>query len=157
MFSIDTESGFDKVVLINAAWGLGENVVQGAVNPDEYQVYKPLLANADLVPIIEKKRGEKAVKMVYGDEQVPTRNVPTSKAERDTFVLSDEEILKLARWACTIERHYGCPMDMEWAKDGITGELFIVQARPETVHSAKSLHSTAEVYHLKVSPSAALV
>lgn len=137
MFSIDTESGFDKVVLINAAWGLGENVVQGAVNPDEYQVYKPLLANADLVPIIEKRCGEKAVKMVYGGEQMPTRNVPTSKAERDTFVLSDKEILKLARWACTIERHYGCPMDIEWAKDGITSELFIVQARPETVQSRR--------------------
>jgi len=137
MFSIDTESGFDKIVLINAAWGLGENVVQGAVNPDEYQVYKPLLANADLVPIVEKKRGEKAVKMVYGGEQMPTRNVPTSKAERDAFVLSDKEILKLARWACTIERHYGCPMDMEWAKDGITGELFIVQARPETVQARR--------------------
>jgi pyruvate, water dikinase len=135
MFSIDTESGFNKVVLINAAWGLGENVVQGAVNPDEYQVYKPLLADADLVPIIAKNCGEKAVKMVYGGEEMPTRNVPTSKAERDAYVLSDEEILKLARWACTIERHYGCPMDMEWAKDGITGELFIVQARPETVQA----------------------
>src|SRR5579871_5274484 len=137
MFSIDTESGFDKVVLINAAWGLGENVVQGAVNPDEYQVYKPLLANADLVPIIEKKCGEKAVKMVYGDEQMPTRNVPTSKAERATFVLGDKDILKLARWACIIERHYRCPMDIEWAKDGITGEMFIVQARPETVQARR--------------------
>jgi pyruvate, water dikinase len=82
MFSIDTESGFDKVVLINAAWGLGENVVQGAVDPDEYQIFKSLPSNTRLVPIIEKKRGEKAVKMVYGDEHMPTRNVPTSKAER---------------------------------------------------------------------------
>jgi len=137
MFSIDTESGFDKVVLINAAWGLGENVVQGTVNPDEYEVFKPFLGDANLVPIIEKKRGEKAIKMVYGAEQMPTRNVPTSKAERAAFVLSDKEILQLARWACTIEKHYGCPMDMEWAKDGITGELFIVQARPETVHSRR--------------------
>jgi pyruvate,water dikinase len=137
MFSIDTESGFDKVVLINAAWGLGENVVQGTVNPDEYEVFKPFLGDANLVPIIEKKRGEKAIKMVYGGEQMPTRNVPTSKAERAAFVLSDKEILQLARWACTIEKHYGCPMDMEWAKDGITGELFIVQARPETVHSRR--------------------
>ena len=139
MFSIDTETGFDKVVLINAAWGLGENVVQGAVDPDEYQVYKPLLANKKLSPIIEKKRGEKAIKMIYaqGGER-PVRNVPTSKAERAAFVLSDAEILELARWAATIEKHYGCPMDMEWAKDGETGENFIVQARPETVQSRRA-------------------
>ncbi|PKS05392.1 hypothetical protein jhhlp_008767 [Lomentospora prolificans] len=137
MFSIDTESGFDKVVLINAAWGLGENVVQGAVNPDEYQVFKPLLDNRNLVPILEKKLGDKQIKMVYGDKHKPTRNVPTSKAERNSFVLDDQEILQLSRWACTIESHYRCPMDMEWAKDGITGELFIVQARPETVHSRR--------------------
>ena len=136
MFSIDTESGFDKVVLINAAWGLGENVVQGAVNPDEYQVYKPLLDNPSLVPIVEKKLGAKEQKMIYaGAVGGETLNVPTSKAERAKFVLSDDEILELARQACTIERHYAQPMDMEWAKDGITGELFIVQARPETVQS----------------------
>ncbi|KAK3986595.1 hypothetical protein QBC44DRAFT_401973 [Cladorrhinum sp. PSN332] len=137
MFSIDTESGFDKIVLINAAWGLGENIVQGTVNPDEYQVFKPLLGNANLAPIIEKKRGDKAIKMIYGRDKTRTRNVPTSKAERAAFVLSDNEILQLGRWACTVEKHYGCPMDMEWAKDGITGELFIVQARPETVHSRR--------------------
>ncbi|KAH6624699.1 hypothetical protein B0J18DRAFT_186663 [Chaetomium sp. MPI-SDFR-AT-0129] len=136
MFSIDTESGFDKIVLINAAWGLGENIVQGTVNPDEYQVFKPLLGHANLNPVIEKKRGDKALKMIYGrDKTIRTRNVPTSKAERAMFVLNDNEILQLGRWACAIEKHYGCPMDMEWAKDGITGELFIVQARPETVHS----------------------
>lgn len=137
MFSIDTESGFDKVVLINAAWGLGENIVQGTVNPDEYQIFKPLLDDLNLVPIIEKRRGDKSMKMVYGDEDMPTRNIPTSKAERHAFVLDDQEILQLSRWACTIENHYGCPMDMEWAKDGITGEMFIVQARPETVHSRR--------------------
>jgi pyruvate,water dikinase len=142
MFSIDTESGFDKVVIINAAWGLGENVVQGTVNPDEYQVFKPLLENEKLAPIIDKKCGEKAMKMIFAGpaqhhDQPTTRNVPTSKAERAAFVLNDKEILQLARWACTIERHYGCPMDMEWAKDGLTDELFIVQARPETVHSRK--------------------
>ncbi|KAI5462013.1 hypothetical protein BGZ63DRAFT_506812 [Mariannaea sp. PMI_226] len=141
MFSIDTESGFNKVVLINAAWGLGENIVQGTVNPDEYQVFKPLLAETNLVPILEKKCGEKAMKMVYGDEHMPTRNVPTSKAQRSAFVLDDGEILQLARWGCVIEEQYGCPMDMEWAKDGITGELFIVQARPETVHSRRDLTS----------------
>ncbi|CEL08993.1 Putative Phosphoenolpyruvate synthase [Aspergillus calidoustus] len=142
MFSIDTESGFDKVVIINAAWGLGENVVQGTVNPDEYQVFKPLLEDEKLAPIIDKKCGDKAMKMVFAGpaqhhHQPTTRNVPTSKAERAAFVLNDKEILQLARWACTIERHYGCPMDMEWAKDGLTDELFIVQARPETVHSRK--------------------
>jgi pyruvate,water dikinase len=140
MFSIDTETGFDKVVLINAAWGLGENVVQGAVDPDEYQVFKPLLSQISLVPIIEKKLGEKAQKMVYayGGEHA-TRNVPTSRAERAAFVLDDQDILTLARWACVIEKHYGRPMDMEWAKDGDTGELWIVQARPETVQSRKGV------------------
>lgn len=137
MFSIDTESGFDKIVLINAAWGLGENIVQGTVNPDEYQVFKPLLDDKSLVPIIDKKRGGKEMKMVYGDEDIPTRNIPTSKAERAAFVLGNEEILQLGRWACTIERHYGCQMDVEWAKDGITEELFVVQARPETVQSRR--------------------
>jgi pyruvate, water dikinase len=137
MFSIDTETGFDKVVLINAAWGLGENVVQGAVDPDEYQVFKPLLGDPRLSPIIEKARGEKAIKMIYAQGDKPTRNVPTSKAERAAFVLSDAEILSLARCATTIEAHYGCPMDMEWARDGETGEMFIVQARPETVQSQR--------------------
>ncbi|KAM0705448.1 hypothetical protein Q7P35_006806 [Cladosporium inversicolor] len=136
MFTIDTESGFDKVLLINAAWGLGENVVQGTVDPDEYQVYKPLLQEDGVVPIIEKSLGEKAVKMVYGDKEAPTRNVPTSKHERASFVLNDHEILQLARWGCIIERHYGSYMDIEWARDGITGEIFVVQARPETVHTA---------------------
>ena len=135
MFSIDTETGFDKVVLIDAAWGLGENVVQGAVDPDEYQVFKPLLDDPTLSPIISKKCGGKTIKMIYGSAEQPTRNVPTSKAERAAFVLSDAEILTLSRWAATIERHYGCAMDMEWARDGHSGRLYIVQARPETVQS----------------------
>ncbi|WP_454854567.1 phosphoenolpyruvate synthase [Rhizobium binxianense] len=135
MFSIDTETGFDKVVLINAAWGLGENVVQGTVDPDEYQVFKPLLQNDSLRPIIARKCGTKAKKMIYGTAEEPTRNVPTSKAERAGFVLDDDAVFKLARWAVLIEDHYGCPMDMEWARDGETGNLFIVQARPETVQS----------------------
>jgi len=136
MFSIDTESGFDKVALITAAWGLGENVVQGAVNPDEYEVYKPFLAKKSLTPIVKKSLGAKEIKMVYaGNASGETKNVPTSKAERAAFVLSDVEILDLARMATTIEAHYGQPMDMEWARDGETGEIFIVQARPETVQS----------------------
>ena len=136
MFSIDTESGFDKIALITAAWGLGENVVQGAVNPDEYEVYKPFLAKKSLTPIVKKSLGAKEIKMIYaGSASGETKNVPTSKAERAAFVLSDAEILELARMAATIEDHYGQPMDMEWARDGDTGELFIVQARPETVQS----------------------
>ena len=139
MFSIDTETGFDKSVLINAAWGLGENVVQGAVDPDEYLVFKPLLADPSRIPIIEKTLGEKSEKMVYAtNSDRPTRNVPASKAERAAFVLTDADILALARWACVIEEHYACPMDVEWAKDGENGELFIVQARPETVQSHRA-------------------
>lgn len=134
MFSIDTESGFPDAVLINAAWGLGENVVQGAVDPDEYQVFKPFLDRPNLVPILEKRKGAKEIKMIHAKDGTPT-NVPTSKAERAAFVLSDQEILELSRYAKTIEDHYGQPMDMEWARDGVTRELFIVQARPETVQS----------------------
>ena len=141
MFSIDTETGFDRIVLINAAWGLGENVVQGAVDPDEYHVYKPLLADAALTPIIEKHLGGKEKKMIYASGAAPTRNVPTSRAEREAFVLEDADILMLARWAVTIETHYGMAMDMEWAKDGDTGEIFIVQARPETVQSRRDAGS----------------
>lgn len=138
MFTIDTETGFDKVVLIDAAWGLGETVVQGSVVPDEYQVFKPLLADPALTPIIEKSCGEKAQKLIYAGGDTPTRLVPTSKAERGAFVLSDAEILTLARWAVMIEAHYGCAMDIEWAKDGGTGEIFVVQARPETVQAGRS-------------------
>jgi pyruvate,water dikinase len=139
MFSIDTESGFPDVVVIDAAFGLGENVVQGAVDPDEYQVFKPLLSNPSFTPVIHKKRGGKAIKMIHGSTESPTRNIPTSKAERAAFVLSDSEILRLASWAVTIESHYGCAMDMEWAKDGETGEIYIVQARPETVQSNRDV------------------
>ncbi len=135
MFSIDTETGFDKVVLINAAWGLGETVVQGEVDPDEYQVFKPLLEDRSLVPIVHKKLGEKTIKTIYAKGERPTRTVPTSQAEREAIVLGDDDILQLARWAQEIERHYGQPMDMEWAKDGRSGDLFVVQARPETVQS----------------------
>jgi len=138
MFSVDTETGFDKVVLINAAWGLGENVVQGAVDPDEYQVFKPLLSNPKSMPIVAKTCGAKEKKLIYGSgSEQPTVHVPTSKKERSSFVLNDEAILRLARWGVAIEEHYGCPMDMEWARDGKNGKLFIVQARPETVQSTR--------------------
>lgn len=148
MFSIDTETGFPDMVVIDAAWGLGENVVRGVVTPDEYRVFKPLLKQP-LKPIIEKTLGDKQKKLIYarGGSQT-TENVRTSLAERQSFVLSDEEILKLAQWALTIEAHYQKPMDMEWAKDGETGELFIVQARPETVESQKQADSL-KTYSLK--------
>jgi pyruvate, water dikinase len=139
MFSIDTETGFPQVVVINAAWGLGENVVQGAVTPDQYLVFKPLLGHRKLQPIIEKTLGDKSRKLVYSSSgERSTKNVETPKDARHAFVLQDKEILQLARWACVIEQHYGGPMDIEWAKDGDSGELFIVQARPETVHSQRA-------------------
>jgi pyruvate,water dikinase len=149
MFSLDTETGFREVVVINAAWGLGENVVQGAVNPDEYVVFKPLLDKEGKKPVIGKERGDKEKKMIYakGGSQT-TKNVHTSKQERLSFVLEDEEILRLGRWACLIEKHYGRPMDMEWAKDGNSDELFIVQARPETVQSQKEA-GQMKTYSLK--------
>jgi len=138
MFSIDTDTGFPDLVVIDAAWGLGENVVQGTVTPDNYTVFKPLLAHRDLKPILHKKLGGKEKKMVYARRAgQTTRNIDTSAKERRSFVLSDAEILQLARWAAVIEDHYGRPMDMEWAKDGASRELFIVQARPETVQSRK--------------------
>ncbi|MBU6345995.1 MAG: phosphoenolpyruvate synthase [Cyanobacteria bacterium REEB494] len=144
MFSIDTETGFKDAALITAAYGLGENVVQGAVNPDEYLVFKPTLKQG-YKPILQKRLGTKEIKMVYdlGGTKL-TKNVSVSPAQRNKFALNDDEILQLANWACIIEDHYSqvrgtaTPMDIEWAKDGITGELFIVQARPETVQSQKS-------------------
>ncbi|MFJ5860216.1 phosphoenolpyruvate synthase [Pseudarthrobacter sp. NPDC092439] len=149
MFSIDTESGFPGAVLISAAWGLGETVVQGTVNPDKYQVFKPLLANASLSPVIERHVGAKERKMVYshgGDAR--TQMVETTAHERRSLVLSDPEVVLLARWAAAVEDHYGRPMDMEWAKDGITGELFMVQARPETVQAQRT-GSTFRTYRLR--------
>jgi len=143
LFTIDTETGFPNIVLINASWGLGENVVQGTVDPDEYTVFKPLLNKPVLhkkcfEPIIGKKLGSKAKKMVYARGGRKTiKNVSTSKQERESLVLSDDEILTLASWGSIIEEHYQKPMDIEWAKDGQTNDLFIVQARPETVQSQK--------------------
>ncbi len=138
MFSLDTDTGFPDVVVINATWGLGETVVQGTVDPDEYRVFKPGLGNQNLVPILARKRGSKKEKMIYASRgSAPTRTVNTKKAEREALVLGDDDILTLARWAVTIEKHYGTPMDMEWAKDSESGELYCVQARPETVHSQK--------------------
>jgi pyruvate,water dikinase len=138
IFSIDTESGFRDVVYITAAYGLGENVVQGIVNPDQFYVFKPTLKEG-FRPIVEKKLGTKQKKLVYKGDGAGTEQKEVKVAEQSKFVLNDDEILTLAKWACTIEEHYGLPMDIEWAKDGVTGELFIVQARPETVHSHEDL------------------
>jgi pyruvate, water dikinase len=139
MFSCDTESGFGEVVLINASYGLGENIVQGQVEPDQYYVFETTLKKG-FKPVIEKKIGQKEIKMIYTeDSKNPTKNIPTPKAEREKFVLNNEEILSLARWSMIVEEHYGKSMDMEWAKDGRDGKLFIVQARPETVQSKKNL------------------
>ncbi|MFU8806240.1 MAG: pyruvate, water dikinase, partial [Bradymonadaceae bacterium] len=149
MFTIDTDTGFPETVVINAAWGLGENVVQGTVNPDQYTVFKPLLEREDLRPIIGKDLGEKEQKMLYaGEGGEKTKNVDTSEEERTGYVLSDDEILLLARWGVVIEDHYERPMDIEWAKDGDTGELYCVQARPETVHSRKDV-ARLKSYELK--------
>ncbi|WP_373479152.1 phosphoenolpyruvate synthase [Geminocystis sp.] len=154
MFSIDTETGFKDAAFVTSAYGLGENVVQGAVNPDEFFVFKPTLKQG-FKPILNKRLGSKEVKMVYdlgGGKQV--KNVPVSESERLQYSITDEEALTLARWACIIEDHYSekrgqnSPMDIEWAKDGQTGQLFIVQARPETVQSQKS-SSVLRDYKLK--------
>jgi pyruvate, water dikinase len=143
MFSIDTESGFKEAVFITGAYGLGENVVQGAVNPDEFYVFKPTLRQG-FKPIISKKIGEKAIRMIYAEGGNKTvKNIDVPQSERKKFCISDEEVLILAKWAQQIEDHYSNlaghfkPMDMEWAKDGQSGQLFIVQARPETVQSRK--------------------
>jgi pyruvate,water dikinase len=136
MFSIDTETGFPDVVLITGAWGLGEAVVQGIADPDEYMVFKPLMDDETLSPIVERTLGTKEKKLVYAEGGTkPTRWLRTKAEERARFTLTNDEVLTLARWAVTIEQHYGRPMDIEWAKDGKTGELAIVQARPETVQS----------------------
>jgi pyruvate,water dikinase len=154
MFSIDTESGFKDAVFVTSAYGLGENVVQGAVNPDEFYVFKPTLKTG-FKPIIHKEVGEKAIKMIYTHNGIKqTKNINVPQEERRKFALTDDEVLTLAKWACIIEDHYSAkagyfkPMDMEWAKDGKTNQLFIVQARPETVQSRKD-KTTVEEYKLK--------
>lgn len=149
MFSLDPETGFRDVVIINASWGLGESVVQGLVNPDEFIVFKPLIGRKGLVPIIGRTMGEKEKKIEYAKGGTKaTKSVDTSQKERHSFALSDDEVLTLARWACDIEQHYGKPMDIEWAKDGETDELFILQARPETVQSQK-VAASLKSYRLK--------
>jgi pyruvate,water dikinase len=154
IFTLDTESGFRDVVVLSSAYGLGEFVVQGVVTPDEWMVFKPTLKSGHR-SIIGRQLGSKEVRLVYADGSKGTRSEATPAAERKRFSLNDDEVLTLARWACAIEEHYSTlvghpqPMDMEFAKDGITGELFIVQARPETVHSAKPRAASFDNWRLK--------
>lgn len=148
MFTVDTETGFPNALVINGSWGLGENVVKGVVNPDQFYIFKPHLDNTEISPVLERVLGSKEVKMIYAsDEGSSTENVPTTLIERQTFVLENDEVLKLARWGVAIENHYGRAMDIEWVKDDYTGELFIVQARPETVHSLQ-MNGTFKSYSL---------
>jgi pyruvate,water dikinase len=147
MFSVDTETGFPGVVVINGNYGLGETVVQGSVDPDEFRVFKPLLDAPGRRPIIDRKLGRKERRLVYARGAASTALKATPAARRDAFVLTDDEVLVLARWAVAIERHYGKPMDMEWAQDGRTGELYILQARPETVQARRS-GAALETYKL---------
>ena len=154
MFTLDTESGFPNVVLINSVWGLGEMIVQGRVTPDEFLVWKKGMGMKNLRPVIDKRLGVKREKMIYsalhGAGIKQTRVIPTTAKERMEFVISDEEALTLAKWGLLIEEHYSkrnrkwTPMDMEWAKDGITGELYIVQARPETIHAGRDFSKIKE-------------
>lgn len=154
MFTLDTETGFRDVIFVTGCYGLGENIVQGAVNPDEYYVFKPTFKQG-YKAIIRKNLGAKKIKMIYGrgDSKVLTQNIEVPEADRRRFCITDDDILKLAGYAITIEDHYSKkagetrPMDIEWAKDGITGDLFIVQARPETVQSQKAM-DVLETYHL---------
>lgn len=162
IFTLDTESGFRDVVTVSGAYGLGEFVVQGVVTPDEWTVFKPTLATNHRA-IIGHRLGTKEVRLVYADGTKGTRSEPTPADERARFCLADDEVLTLARWACVIEDHYSTlaghpqPMDIEWAKDGVTGELVILQARPETVHSAKPRTAIAEMFHLTEKPGPALL
>jgi pyruvate,water dikinase len=151
MFTIDSDTGFPDTIVINAAWGLGENVVGGEVTPDQYTVYKPFLEKENLVPIIAKTVGAKEKTLQYAESPETagdtTENVDTPAEHRSRFVLSDDDVLALARWGVTIEKHYDRPMDIEWARDGRSGELFVVQARPETVQSNAGA-GTLQTYRL---------
>lgn len=162
IFTLDPDSGFRDVAVVSSSYGLGEAVVQGIVTPDEWTVFKPTLATGHR-PLIGRKLGTKELKIVFGDGTRATRSEPVPAEDRARFSIPDEDVLLLARWACAIEEHYSGlaghfqPMDIEWAKCGETGRLFIVQARPETVHSGKKLGASVEVHKLKVQPGAPLV
>jgi pyruvate,water dikinase len=162
IFTLDTETGFRDVVIVSSSYGLGEFIVQGVATPDEWTVFKPALAQG-CRSIIGRRLGSKEVRLVYADGSKGTRSEAVPSEERGRFSISDDEVLKLARWAVLIEEHYSQlaghpqPMDLEWAKDGLTGELLILQARPETVHSAKPRTAVAETYRLTGKPGERLV
>lgn len=154
MFTIDTETGFPRAIVITAAWGLGEIVVQGGVEPDRFMVFKSLL-EGERVPIIERTLGAKHQKLIYGPaDRGMTELVDVSEHDRAIFVINDREVIQLAKWGAAIERHYGQPMDIEWAKDGGSGELFILQARPETVQARRT--GAIRTFKFKASPPAPL-
>ena len=154
MFSIDTETGFEDVVFITSSWGLGECVVQGSVNPDEFYVHKPTLGRSKPA-ILRRTRGSKLIKMIYGDK-VAVETVDTSLSEQMQFSLTDADVASLASMAVTIEKHYRRPMDIEWGKDGDDGRLYILQARPETVES-RSDKNVIRRYELDQTQSKVLV
>ncbi|MFA7475986.1 MAG: phosphoenolpyruvate synthase, partial [Castellaniella sp.] len=151
MFTLDTESGFKDVVFITSSYGLGETVVQGAVNPDEFYVFKPTLASGHY-PVISRRIGSKLIKMEFDEQRVSghaVRTVEVPASERNRYSLTDDEIIELARYATIIEKHYQRPMDIEWGRDGVDGKLYILQARPETVKSQQGHHDVQERYRLK--------
>ncbi len=148
-FTLDPDTGFRDVVLISGVWGLGENIVQGRVNPDDFYVFKPSLKKGVRQPILSHHLGSKKKTMVYDSSGHGTVNLDTTKEKQEQFVLNDAEITQLARWSVIIEEHYRRPMDIEWAKDGQTNQLFVVQARPETVYSNKESHLKINSYTLK--------
>jgi len=153
MFSIDTETGSEDLILINAIWGLGENVVSGRVNADEFFVFKPTLKNG-INTILKRSLGSKKEKMLYGEDGTNTLNVKTSQAEQNSFSITDNEVINLAKQALIIEEHYKRPMDIEWAKDALDGKLYIVQARPETVQSKTQDATNVKKYSLEIPPDA---
>jgi pyruvate,water dikinase len=156
MFTIDTETGFPDVIVINAAYGLGETIVQGAVSPDEFRIFKPCLDQPEFTPIIQRKLGSKEIRMIYateGGNRVAT--IQTPEEDRSRYCITDPQVMQLARWALEIEKHYGRPMDIEWALDGETQRISIVQARPETVQSQKDT-TTIRSYHIRGKTPAAL-
>ncbi|MGP1993066.1 phosphoenolpyruvate synthase [Zobellia laminariae] len=147
-FTLDPDTGFDQVVMVSSIYGLGENIVQGSINPDDYFVFKPSLKNGIEQPIVSRRLGSKEKTMVYDTSGSGTINLDTPMEKQEQYVLTDAEVVKLAQWSLIIEDHYKRPMDIEWAKDGQTNELFIVQARPETVQSAKTNKLKINTYTL---------
>ncbi len=156
MFSIDTESGSTNLILINSIWGLGENVVSGRVNADEFFVFKPTLKHG-INTILKRSLGSKKEKMLYGDNGIKTLNVTTSQEEQKSFSISDEEVICLAKQALIIEEHYKCPMDIEWAKDALESKIYIVQARPETVQSREQNSTSIKKYSLELTSDATVL